>query len=214
MSKVKNNFDSVAWCYDFLAYIIFGNKIRRSQTVLFDQLCENDRVLILGGGTGWIINEILRSKKVARIDYIELSEKMLQKAKSIIPLHKDVVINFINGDEESIPGSETYDVVIACYFFDLFQTNRLKYVITRTVNSLKAEGKLLVADFNISSSSPLLHKVLVRIMYLFFSVTCRIEARGLIDMGTVLSDYDLSKEYSLSSCNGLIISTTYKKVLN
>ena len=211
MNKTKNNFNSVAWCYDFLSSIVFGNKIRKSQIILLNQLKNNDRVLIIGGGTGWIINELFKLKKTVTIDYLEISKAMLSKAKSITPLYPDVVVDFIHGDENSIGEMAVYDIVIACYFFDQFQPIRLEYIISKLVGALKLGGKLLVADFNLSSKSPTNHKVLVKIMYLFFHITCRIEVKRLIKFQEVLEDFHLIQEDSFSTCNGLMLSEVYSK---
>jgi tRNA (cmo5U34)-methyltransferase len=211
LRKVKNNFDRVAWCYDFLSLLVFGNRIKQSQIILFNHLKDNDKVLILGGGTGWMINEILKVKKIGRIDYIELSEEMLNKARVIVPVSKEIVINYIHGDEESITEFQSYDAVIACYFFDLFEYKRLEKVVAKVASSIKPKGQLLVADFNLSTSSPLLHKLLVKIMYLFFSITCRIEAKNLINPRRVFKKYGLLEKDSVSSTNGLIVSSVYEK---
>ncbi len=212
MNKTKNNFDSVAWCYDFLSSLVFGDKIKKSQTVLFQHINDNSKVLIIGGGTGWVILELMQAKKVSRIDYIELSEKMLQKARSISQTDKNIMLNFIHGDENSIPEGETYDIVISFYFLDLFQKERLEKVISKLVNGLRLEGKLLLADFNVSSPSPLLHKLLVKTMYLFFSLTCRIETKKLIDPRPLLNSYNLHSCYRTSFFNGLIVSEAFRKV--
>jgi tRNA (cmo5U34)-methyltransferase len=206
-----NNFDSVAWCYDFLSLIVFGNKIKNSQIILLNQIKENDRVLIIGGGTGWIINEVLKQKKTTTIDYVEVSISMLEKAKSITPLSPDVSINFIHGNEDSIREEALYDIVITCYFFDQFQPERLEYVISKLVAALKSDGKLLVADFNLSPSSPIKHKALVKIMYLFFYITCRLEVKRLIKFQEILEKFHLVRKDFFSTCNGLMLSEVYRK---
>jgi tRNA (cmo5U34)-methyltransferase len=211
LNKIKNNFDTVAWCYDFLSSIVFGNKIKQSQLILLDQVKNDDRVLIIGGGTGWIINELLKLKRVKTIDYIEASKSMLEKAKSIRPIYTDVIINFIHGDENSSKDDEQYDAIIACYFFDQFQLIRLEFIISKLVRALKPNGKLLVADFNLSPSSPVKHKAVVKIMYLFFYLTCRLEAKRLINFREVLEKFNLINESSFLTCNGLMLSEVYRK---
>ena len=210
-NKTKNNFDSVAWFYDFLSSIVFGNKLRQSQIILFTNIKDNDRVLILGGGTGWVISELLKVKKVKQIDFIESSEKMLAKAKSLPPLHNDVVINYIHGNEQSIHETEQYDIILAGYFFDIFQQQRLESIILKLRKALKAEGKLLVSDFHLDSSSLLKHKALVKIMYLFFNITCRLEINELIDFRNILEHYDFKLQESFSFEKGLILSEVYRK---
>ncbi|HWZ22393.1 MAG TPA: methyltransferase [Cytophagaceae bacterium] len=209
--KTKNNFDSIAWCYDFLSSIVFGDKIKNSQIILLNKIKDHDRVLIIGGGTGWIIDEVFKLKKTNTIDYVEVSKSMLEKARSITSLYPDGVVNFIHGNENSIGEEAVYDIIITCYFFDQFQPERLEYIISKLVAVVKPGGKLLVADFNLSLSSPIKHKVLVKSMYLFFYITCRLEIKRLVKFQEVLEKVHLIRENSFSTCNGLMLSEVYRK---
>lgn len=208
---MKAGFDSIAWCYDFLSVLVFGKRIRQSQIVLLRQIKENDSVLIIGGGTGWIINEILKVSSPVQIDYIESSVEMLMKARTAVVGNDTVQINFILGDENSIGQNEKYDIVIAFYFFDMFKEERLNTIVDSMNKALKQGGYLLYADFNINSTSPWFHKVLLKIMYLFFHYICAVEAQSLTVMNRILTKYSLVCQNSISTSNGFIVSEVYQK---
>ena len=207
----KTNFDSVAWCYDFLSQLVFGSKIKRSQLILLDHIKNNSKVLIIGGGTGWIIKELLAVKKVLQIDYVESSLKMLDKARSINSMHTNMLVKFIHGDENAVEQDGYYDVVLACYFFDLFPKNRLEDIVFKLTNSLKQNGSMLVADFMLNEKSTIIQRLLLKVMYLFFNVLCNVEAKSLAPLEAVFKKNGLKKIISVDTYGGFIRSEVYIK---
>jgi tRNA (cmo5U34)-methyltransferase len=209
---MKASFDSIAWCYDFLAGLVFGNRIKQSQRVLLHEIKAYDKVLIIGGGTGWILDEILNRTTFVRIDYIEHSTQMLKKARAALNPKYKAQVEFILGDESAVLEKSTYDVVIAFYFFDLFKEEHLDSVVSIVSKSLKLSGRLLYADFNITPTSRWFHKILVKVMYMFFRYLCGIEALQLVGMEAVFYKYSFVRKKSISSSNGLILSEVYIKM--
>lgn len=207
---MKNNFDSVAWCYDGLSKLVFGNKLKQSQLILLEHIREGDRLLIIGGGTGWILEELLKFIKVKEIDYLERSANMLVRARKRMAGFSGTKVNFIQGDQTNIPCRDKYDAVIACYFFDLFSEQSIASVIPVLKNALKEKGRLLVADFFLSERSHFRHKVLIRMMYIFFKMTSNIEAYKLGPFREMLGkDFDERFSYTLE--DGFILSQVYEK---
>src|SRR3954471_12228451 len=79
-----NDFDLVSPIYDVLATLSFAGSIHRAQVALLPELADIDTALIIGGGTGWFLLELLRRTKVRRVTYLELSPKMLRKSKALV----------------------------------------------------------------------------------------------------------------------------------
>jgi ubiquinone/menaquinone biosynthesis C-methylase UbiE len=76
---LPSNYDNSAWFYDRLSRIILGKALIRAQTTFLPYLSlPNSKVLIAGGGTGWILEEIAKVHPSGlHITYVELSEKMM-----------------------------------------------------------------------------------------------------------------------------------------
>ena len=87
-----NDFNFIAPFYDVLARIVFGNAILKAQTTHLSEINENDQVLILGGGTGKLLEHI---PFCDRVDYVEKSEKMIRIAKRRLVNRS---VNFVNHD--------------------------------------------------------------------------------------------------------------------
>ena len=97
-----NNFDSVARIYDGLSNLIFGKAIRRAQTAYLSDIRPGANVLVLGGGTGWLLSELSKVNPTCKVWYIDASAKMIELSKEATrnAAHETV---FIHGTEDSIP---------------------------------------------------------------------------------------------------------------
>jgi len=164
-----NNFDRVAFLYDALVRLVFGNSMFRAQTFLLDKIKDNATVLIIGGGTGWILKAL---KPGCEVWYIDSSSKMIERARK-----QDVTckVHFITGTESDIPG-RTFDVIITNFYFDLFTTTKVDTVIKKIKTVMKPDAHWIVTYF---VDKAWWQRIMLNVMYLFFNVTCNIESKKL-----------------------------------
>src|ERR1700712_3870968 len=103
----ENNYDKIAWAYDWLGHLVFGSAIRNAQIDMLPFIAEGKKILIAGGGTGWILEEIARLYQSGLlITYIDISEKMICKSKKRwAGLNK---VEFINQAIDTIILNENY----------------------------------------------------------------------------------------------------------
>ncbi|HYJ65914.1 MAG TPA: methyltransferase domain-containing protein [Parafilimonas sp.] len=206
-----NNYNSIANIYDVLSRIVFGKSIMKAQIFLLKYIPENSRVLIVGGGTGWILSELSKMyEKGIEITYVEKSAKMIALSKQKNIQHNSV--EFINAGIEEFPTGKKFDIIFTAFLFDNFLPEKIEFVFSKLNQLLKPNGLWLYADFmNDKMNSKWWQKFLLKTMYLFFKITCNIETQQLINMNSYFSgDYNkLSEKYFYS---GFIKSVVYKKV--
>lgn len=166
------NFDRLAGYYDSLARFVFGQEKVASQTHFLARIPPGASVLILGGGTGWILDELFARTIRCEVWYIDASEKMLEKARG---RGRRGAVHFIHGSWEDVP-AQKFDVVVTNYFLDLFSDQTLEDIVAVVGSRLDEEGIWLVTDF---TDDKKWHRVMLRVMYWFFGVVCRIEASAL-----------------------------------
>ena len=76
---MPNNYDAAAWFYDGLSRLVFGDALVRAQRFLVEHIAAESKLLIVGGGTGWILEEIaLMQPASLKIINVEISEKMMR----------------------------------------------------------------------------------------------------------------------------------------
>ncbi len=194
-----NNFDHLAFAYDLLAKIVFGDEILKSQTVSLNRISADNRVLVVGGGTGKILEHIPICESV---EYLEKSSEMMRKAQKRI---SQVETRFIQADflEYKLFGS--YDVIICPFFLDCFEIGILEVVIEKLKLLLTPKGLLIVSDFDIVST-PI---VLSRMMHFFFRVFASLESMKLQPIKSCLEDRGF-QEISNQQFNNGIFNSVYK----
>ncbi|OEK02576.1 hypothetical protein BFP97_14050 [Roseivirga sp. 4D4] len=176
---MKNDFNLVAPVYDTLSKLVFGKKLEQAQKTFISIIQPNSRVLIVGGGAGRIL-EWLPANFNLQIQYVELSESMLNKAKAKTSVGNN--IEFHVGDALGVKG--VYDVVIANFFLDCFAQERLPEVLQKLKSRLNENGKLMVTDFY--PSEHWYQKLLLKVMHSFFRLASQLEAGELTDIhGTI-----------------------------
>lgn len=168
-----NDFDRLAFVYDGLAKLIFGKSITESQKYFLKNIPDQSKILILGGGTGEVLTELLTVKNVL-ICYIEASEKMIMMAK--MKSGNDKRIQFIHGTENDIPSNEQFDAVITNFYLDLFSDDSLKIVLRKIKKSITTRAQWIATDF---INNTWWQSAMLKLMYGFFRMTCNIEARKL-----------------------------------
>ncbi|UYZ65046.1 class I SAM-dependent methyltransferase [Hymenobacter weizhouensis] len=186
-------FDAVAGWYDALAALVFGRSLRRAQQTALDAglPAGAPRVLIIGGGTGWVLGQVLRRHPAARILYLEASAGMLGRSRAWLRRHlpqHEAQVEFRLGTEQDLAGYGQFDAVVAFFFFDLFTAARLRQLLAQLHATLLPGAAWLVADFG--TPGRWWHRWLLALMYWFFRHTAGIEARrrppieaGLLRLG-------------------------------
>ena len=176
------NYDKIAPFYDLLSGLVFGKAIREAQRRLLYSLPPGDvRLLIAGGGTGWIMEEITKVRNSGlEIDYVDSSAKMI--SISMKRNHGDNVVNFIHSPIEGFKNEQLYDAILTPFFFDNFGERKGSIIFEHLDSMLSDTGTWLFADFcDDKRTASRWQKMLLRLMYFFFRVTTQIETDELID---------------------------------
>jgi ubiquinone/menaquinone biosynthesis C-methylase UbiE len=203
-----NTFDRIAPVYDLLTRIVFGSAMKNAQVHFFDQLSHRAKVLIIGGGTGWIARELLIRKPLALITYIDASDKMISKAKTLLSGFNTV--RFIHGTENDIPEGQVYDVVVTNFYFDLFSDRLLLENVTFIGRHLSADGKWLVTDF--VDHNKRWQKAMLSVMYRFFQITASLATSSLPDWRRCMLKKGFREIGSKEFYGSFIRSSVFKKL--
>lgn len=171
-------FDWIAPYYDSIARLVFGSSIRRCQLQYLDRIPMASKVLILGGGTGWILTELLKINPTCKVWYVEASGKMLEKAMTTTKAPPTAQVFFIHGTEKDLGkiADVRFDAVITNFYFDLFTPTVLKSALDHITHSLNLGAKMLVSEF---VQEKRWQRMLLFVMYRFFKWTCAVEASKL-----------------------------------
>ena len=205
----NTNFNNIAPFYDGLSRLIFGKKIKNAQVAALHFIPPNATVLIVGGGTGWILNEINNIHLTGlKITYLDKSLKMIELTKQ-----RSFVLNDItylhNSIETADLQNQKYDVILTPFVLDCIAENSLPTVFRKLDACLKTDGLWLYIDFVSTPNSKQWQKLTLKLIYLFFRLTCRLEVSTLISVAQYFTQYQLLKENTYIS--NFIKMSVYKK---
>lgn len=207
---MKGNYDNVATFYDLLSHLVFGNSISQAVLFLVRAIPANSSVLVIGGGTGQILEEI--SKKYSsgiQITYVDISKKMISLSKKRSTGSNLVV--FINQSISDVTFYQQFDVVITSFLFDNFSSDTTKVFFNKINSLLKSSGVWLFADFQLSEKNNLWQKLLLNFMYFFFRFLCGIEASHLPDTASLFKEYRYQPVSKQTFYGKFIYSSIYLK---
>ncbi|GGI22369.1 class I SAM-dependent methyltransferase [Pedobacter mendelii] len=190
---MANNYDKIANQYDTLSRLIYGKAQVNAQINQLKYIPENSVILIVGGGTGWILEEIAKVQPSGlKMVYVEISEKMikLSKARNL----QDNSVTFVNIAIEDFNSNLKFDIIITPFLFDNFNSARVKTVFRKLHSLLKENGLWFLVDFSLSDKKGKLWKwLMLKSMYAFFNLLNIVEASKLVD----IMPYFLAKEYKI-----------------
>jgi tRNA (cmo5U34)-methyltransferase len=211
---MSNNFSSISKFYDALGFLVFGNALKKSQLYFMNKIPPHSKVLVVGGGTGWFLEELVKITSLQKVVYVEASIQMMKLSQQrIAAINPRTELAFINSPIETISLDEKFDVIITNYFLDLFREDQSASIAAHLLLTLNSKGIWMVTDFKVNPK--FIHKIwqkaLLRIMYLFFRYTSGIEANRLPDLPLIFKQLNLKKIYSEEFFSGMMESAVYKK---
>ncbi len=198
------SFDRIAPYYDVLARLIFGRTLEQAQRTFVDQIPPAASVLIVGGGTGWVLEATLVNSRPGRVLYLETSAQMLARAsRRMIRRAKPGSVEFRVGDETTLSPDERFDVLMTPFVLDLFTEQTLTtHLLPRLTAALKPGGQWLVTDF--MPTGVWWQRVLLWAMIRFFRLTAGIEARHLADWPRLLAEAGLVQQERQVFVRGMV----------
>lgn len=199
-----NEFDFVARHYDRLAKLVFGKAIVNSQLQYLSQIPKSGKILVLGGGTGWWLNNPALQNKNLEIWFVEASKEMIKRAQQNVAA--GLSIHFIHGTSLNLNLTAHFDAVVTFFFLDVFEQNNLKNEIQKIIALAKPGALWLVTDFVHKSWW---HGFLLSLMYRFFGIVSSLSTRTLPDWQGELQRNGIAEKDTAYFYRGFIKASLY-----
>ena len=209
MNRLQRGFDRLAPIYDRLVLLFAGNALPESQTALIPYLPHARRVLVIGGGTGRFLQYLCAAMPNAEVVNVDLSSGMLLQA-----MHRTGSnVEHRHGGLETIGAEERFDLICTHYFLDLFAPAELQQVMTALDRALPDGGSWLFSDFHSGSGrGSLVRSLHVRLLYLFFRITCGLQHHVLPDFHAAFTRSGYRCVQSREFLEGLLVSRIYRRI--
>ncbi|WP_162053527.1 class I SAM-dependent methyltransferase [Pontibacter pamirensis] len=203
-----SGFHRVASFYDRLARLVYGDALEQAQLSLLPHLPQQGRVLVIGGGSGWILEQLLLAGKQLDILYLDAAPAMLQRARHRFERFRQphqCMVSFRLGTEQALQPHEQFEAVITPFLLDLFPPLRLQQLMQTLAAALTPHGRWLFADFwPMQQPPPLRQRLLVWSMYSFFGFVSGVKAKQLPDYTAHFNSLGFKEEFSRSFYEGMV----------
>lgn len=210
---MERSYNAIAPIYDNLAKLFIGKALRQAQVYFLHHIPAGAKVLIVGGGTGWILEEISAvHPKDLYIDYVDVSSKMIALAKQ--KNCGENKVNFINQPIITFKIDHRYDVIITPFLLDNFKEETMQQVFALLHQALKENGLWIHTDFQVSQPNSYWQKAVLFLMYSFFRIAANIEAARLPDVVTQFKIHSYQLVESKMFLHRFIITSVYKKLIS
>ena len=209
MPKLPDSgFHRAAPFYDQLARLIYGDALAQAQEALLPFVPPQGRVLVIGGGSGWLLEQLLRTGKQLDILYIDAAPAMLHRAAqrytNFRQPHRCKVV-FRLGTEQTLQPQEQFEVIYTPFLLDLFPPRRLQQLMETLSAALTPAGSWLFADFwPQQQPPPRWQQLLLWGMYAFFGAVSGVKARQLPDYAQHFRELGFLETYSHSFYKGMV----------
>ncbi|MBB6112959.1 class I SAM-dependent methyltransferase [Mucilaginibacter lappiensis] len=202
------NFNNSAWFYDRLSRLVYGRALVNAQLYLLGFIKPNSNILIVGGGTGWILEELTKLYPLGlHITYVEVAAGMMELSKKRNTGGNKIA--YIQNAIEQVNLNPGFDVVITPFLFDNFTEQTLKTVFNHIHNLLKPQSLWLNADFQLTGKWWQLF--LLKSMFVFFRLICGIEAGKLPEIKTHFTANSYAVVDEKTFFNDFIVANVYRK---
>ncbi|MDH5398545.1 MAG: class I SAM-dependent methyltransferase [Cyclobacteriaceae bacterium] len=181
--KSVSGYDRLAWIYDLMASIVFGGAIQKAQEYHLSEIRSSRQLLIIGGGTGKILQHIEKSGFKGSISFLDSSCEMVNRAKKK-GTSSDVQFHLCTIEEWETP--LRFDAIILPFFLDQFEGKALRNIIKKIAGLAKKGAVLICVDFQLKDKW--WQHFLLKSMYIFFHRLTSIDAGSLTDPDELLAE--------------------------
>lgn len=208
------NFDRIARHYRWLETVAFGNALQNARTYWIDEIPPSRRALIVGGGNGRFLCELLRAHPKINIDCLDASGRMLELARARVRRLRPeslASVRFFHLDVRNWSPSDSYDLLVTHFFLDCFPREQVEAIVAKLAQAARPEAVWLIADFSIPDRrfARIRAKFWLRMMYAFFRAAAAVAAKELVDPTPYLHNNGFVRRSRKLSRRGMLKSDLY-----
>lgn len=157
------NYNLIARYYDRLSRVVFGKRMELAKQAHLRLVKGKQKILIVGGGTGKLIEYIASIEGKVELDFVDASSKMLNRAK--LREGRSGPINYYLSPILDYKGNG-YDIITLNFFLDQFTDNEAETVLKHLKSKLVPGGLILFSD--LKRTQDIRDRLLDKIMFFLF----------------------------------------------
>lgn len=211
----SRGYDQLAWVYRFIEFLAFGRALERARFRHFDRLSDRKHILLLGDGDGRGLALVCRLAPHARIDSVDFSAGMLERASRRLRPDDRARVTLRQADALTTEfPAHTYDAVTTLFFLDCFPDAQVGALIARLHPALTPNALWLHADFTLPAHGfhRMRARLLLALMLAFFRWQTGLAVRALPDSEARLLSSGFHRIAVASWQGGFIVSSVFQRI--
>lgn len=201
--RIAKGFNMVAPFYDFIVFLVFGKTFARLQREVFSFLTQKKHCLIVGGGSGEILELAINAELAKQFFYADLSDRMLLKAKKRAAKYATTSVEFSSDWKDW--QHKRFDYIILPFVLDCYQQHEVSEMIQDFKKCLSHDGRILLFDFNQEQNfgyQPSFFKdAFIKLLYWFFKLTAGFESDQLPPFNLIFQAQGFKTETRITAYN-------------
>lgn len=211
------NFDLLAPFYRMMEPVLAGRTLHAARTAHLGRLRTAGRILLAGEGPGRFLESALTELPDAHITCLDASAAMLSLARQTVKTRPAWAgrVEFIQADLRTWePVASPFDAIVTSCVLDCFSPASLPTVVNRLARAASPTADWIVIDFRVPDHgwrrvrATLIH----RLMYAFFRLTTRLEARRLTSPDPWILAAGFSRIDRRTFNAGLLVSEHWRRL--
>jgi ubiquinone/menaquinone biosynthesis C-methylase UbiE len=195
------NADLIARWYRWLEYCGFGRALERRRFAFLKNVAGAQRALVLGEGDGRFLAKLVEQNIHASIDYVDLSEGMLELARRRAGADR-VMYRCANAVTMDLPRQE-YDLIVTHFFLDCLNEQDAAALIDKIAVASMPGARWNISEFRQPGAWA---RAVVSVLYFFFRITTGLQTRKLVDHRPLLAERGFVLQLEETERFGLIAS--------
>lgn len=211
----SRGYDQLARFYRLVEFIAFGRALERARFQHFGRLRDCKRILLLGDGDGRGLALACRLAPHARIDSVDFSAGMLDRAAQRLRPEDRARVSLRQADALTAEFSpDTYDAVTTLFFLDCFSNEQVHAFIEHLRPALTSDAIWLHADFALPARGfhRLRAQLMLTLMLAFFRWQTGLAVRALPLSENLLESVGFHHIARSSWQGGFIVSSVFQQV--
>jgi tRNA (cmo5U34)-methyltransferase len=215
--RTSKGFDLLSPFYDASVRLFFGRSLWKAQSYFLSQLPRAKHTLIIGGGTGKILEEMMHIDISDAYCYADISAQMIRLTELRISKRSPESLSpvtFITGTVDDVPSSFSFDLIVTPYLLDMIPHSELLTEMKKMDRLLSDNGKWLFTDFNYPKEKKVMSsisKLVVKALYVPFMLFAGIRNSSLPDFSSAFSSLGYKAEKEKYLLGGMLVTRVYVK---
>lgn len=219
MRNRASGFDFLAPFYDLLQRTFFGTSLVRAQSHFLYSVPKADSVLIVGGGTGKILVDMLENAGGKNYHYIDISKKMIRATKQRVrryrkkkaATHELARITYVCAPIGQV-ALKSYDLIVTPFVLDCCPDDELAALVPNLAKSQTPHGLWVFTDFHIPSGlAGYFARAMIRFLYFCFNTFCELKRTSLPDFEKYFRSAGLVASREKLYLGGTLVTRIYGK---